>query len=364
MARKKLLIYGAGAIGRGFLGPLLQKYEVEISFVDIEKWIIEEMKNRKSYKAAITKENGYEFIDVPVKEAFLRGEENKAEKYDLVFCCVGPNNCYDLAEKFKNARTVISCENDSSTSIKLRELSGNPNIYFGIPDVITSNTASSDLIKADPLTTITEQGTLVLEKGNYSFPDEIPQVDADELKMHWMCKLFIHNAPHAIVAYLGWLKDYTYIHEAMADPDIEEVVVGSICEITDGVIAAGYATKEFATMYKEKELKRFKNQYLFDTILRVAREPIRKMHKANRIALGMRIAMFNGVLPKYTAIGAKAALAYNNPDDIEAVYLQNLRESMGDRDVLREYSGIELFDPLGDFIINQDISKFNKQRSK
>lgn len=360
--KTKILIYGAGAIGRGYLAPLFQNYDLEISFVDVEKWIINEMKGRQSYRAAITKEAGYEYVDVKIKEAFLLGEEKEIDKYDVVFCCVGPNNCYDLAERFKNAKAVISCENDSSTAIKLRELSGNPNIYFGIPDVITSNTASSEMVKTDRLTTITEQGTLVIEKGNYDFPKEILQVDEKELKMHWMCKLFIHNAPHAIVAYLGWLRGYTYIHEAMADPDIERVVVGSICEITEGVIAAKYATKKYANMYKEKELKRFKNKFLYDTILRVAREPIRKMHKANRIILGMRIAMFNGTMPKYTAIGAKAALAYDNPDDNEAVYLQNLRESQGDYEVLKEHSGIELFDPLGQFIVNQDLSKFEKGR--
>lgn len=356
----KILIYGAGAIGRGYLAPLLSKYDVELSFVDIENRIIDEMKNKRSYRAAVTTDTGYDYVDVPVKEAFLLNEEKTVADYDIVICCVGPNNCYDLAERFKSAKTVISCENDFSTSIKLRELSGNPNIYFGIPDVITSNTSSLEMLKKDPLTTITEQGVLVLEKGNYSLPGEILQVDYDELMMHWMCKLFIHNAPHAIVAYLGWMKGYTYIHEAMADPDVTKVVEGSICEITDGVIKAKYATPEFAKMYMEKELRRFKNKYLFDTILRVAREPIRKLGKDNRIVLGMRIAMFNRVLPENTAIGAKAALEYDNEDDKEVIYLKSLRESSGDLEVLKQICGIELFDPLGKYIVSRDLSKFKK----
>jgi len=361
---QKILIYGAGAIGRGFLGPLLKKYNFKLSFVDIDKDIIGEMKKRSQYKAAITKDTGYEIVDVPIDEAFLLGEEGNIRNYDIIFSCVGPNNCYDLAERFKQAKAVISCENDSSTSLKLRELSSNPNIYFGIPDVITSNTASSELKKVDPLMTITEQGVLVLEKGNYLFPEEILQVDSDELKMHWMCKLFIHNAPHAIVAYLGWLKGYTYIHEAMADSDIKEVVVGSICEMTDGVIAANYTTERFATMYKNKELRRFKNKFLYDPILRVAREPLRKINKDNRIILGLRIALFNEVLPKNTSVGAKAALAYDNPNDKEAVYLQSLIKNLGYIEVLRRYSGIEVFDPLGHFIVSQDLSKFKREELK
>lgn len=357
----KILVYGAGAIGRGFLGPLFQRHNVELTFVDVDFRIINEMRKRKRYKAAITAETGYEIIDVPIKEVFLLGEERNAEEYDIVFCCVGPNNCYDLAKKFKRAKTVVSCENDVSTSVRLRELSGNPHIYFGIPDVITSNTASVDLKKNDPLTTITENGILVVEKGNYSLPDEILQVDTDELKMHWMCKLFIHNTPHAIVAYLGWLKGYTYIHEAMADPDIEEVVVGSIQEMSAGVIAAKYAPEEFANMYKQKELKRFRNKFLYDPIARVARDPLRKIRNDNRIILGLRIALFSGILPEYTAIGAKAALAYDDLNDKEAVYLQSLRLGLDDIEVLRRHSGIEVFDPLGKYIVSQDISKFKKR---
>lgn len=363
MMTKKILIYGAGAIGRGFLAPLLQKFNIDLSFVDRNGYIINEMKKRKSYKTAVTKESGFEIIDVPIKEAFLLGEESNIANYDIIFSCVGPNNCYDLAEKFKQAKVVISCENDSSSSIKLRELSGNKNIYFGIPDVITSNTASEDLKRKDPLATITEKGVLILEKGSYELPEDILQVDKDELRMHWMCKLFIHNAPHAIVAYLGWLKGYTYIHEAMADCDIEKIVVGSIGEMTKGVIAAKYATEDFANMYKEKELRRFRNKFLYDPILRVAREPIRKISKDNRLILGLRIAFFNGAMPINTAIGTKAALEYDNPQDNEAVYLQSLRRSLGDMEVLRKYSGIEMFDPLGNFIISQDLTKF-KRRSK
>jgi len=252
---KKILIYGAGAIGRGFLAPLLQKCNFEISFVDKDKKLITELKLRKQYKVAISGSDEYEFVDVFVKDAFFHTEEKNIEQYDLVFSCVGPANCYDLVEDFKDARTLISCENDISTVKGLKELSGNRNIYFGIPDVITSNTAPPELLKQDPLMTVTERGVLVLEKGNYQLPDEILHVGYEDLHMYWMCKLFIHNAPHAIVAYLGWLKGFTYIHEAMADKDINKIVVGEIGEITDGVIALGFAEKSTQSITKKKNLK-------------------------------------------------------------------------------------------------------------
>ena len=66
---KKILIYGAGAIGRGYLAPLLQKFGMRIIFVDQNEKLINELKSRKSYKTAVTGINNYEFINVPVDEA-------------------------------------------------------------------------------------------------------------------------------------------------------------------------------------------------------------------------------------------------------------------------------------------------------
>ena len=356
----KVLIYGAGAIGRGYLGPLMQKHGVSISFVDINERLISELKLRKSYKTAITGLTNYEFTNVSVEAAFVFGEKIKVNDYDLIFCCVGPSNCYDLAEDLKMAKSIISCENDMATVKGLQELTGNKNLFFGIPDVITSNTAPAELLDEDSLMTVTEKGVLILEKGNYKLPSEIPQVSQNELNMHWMCKLFIHNAPHAIVAYLGWLKGYSYIHEAMADSEISEVIEGSISEITDGVVAAGFAEKDYADNYKQKELKRFSNNLLYDTIKRVAREPIRKIAYDNRLVLGLRIALFNGNLPKNTAKGLKAALLYGDTEDQEASYLQNLRLSSKDSDIIKKFSGIDNFDPMNKFIIEQDLSSFIK----
>ena len=69
--------------------------------------------------------------------------------------------------------------------------------------------------------------------------------------------------------------DYCYQNECVdinGDGKIKE-----FSEITDGVIAADFTEKDFAENYKRKELKRFSNVLLYDTIKRVAREPLRKI---------------------------------------------------------------------------------------
>ena len=176
------------------------------------------------------------------------------------------------------------------------------------------------------------------------------------LNMHWRCKLFIHNAPHAITAYLGHLAKCKYIHNAMSELKISRIVHGAINEITQAVINANYATKKFAIFYKKKELKRFKNSLLFDSIDRVARDPIRKLSKDNRIVLSLKMCLFNKNLPHNIATGAKAALLYNNTKDAESKVLISLRKKLGDSEVLEKICGIEKLDPLNNLILSKKIN--------
>ena len=48
---------------------------------------------------------------------------------------------YKPLKKIKNAKNIISCENDIKSKEILKKIIKSKNVYFGIPDVITSNTA-------------------------------------------------------------------------------------------------------------------------------------------------------------------------------------------------------------------------------
>ncbi len=357
MKKKKILIFGAGAIGRGFIAPIFYKNGFELSFVDQNKKLVQDLKKRKIYNIATTNLNKYSFDSIKFKNIFHIDEFFDVKIFDIVFSCVGPENCYKNYEKLKKARLIVSCENDINTVNKLIKLTNNKNIVFGIPDVITSNTASAVLLKKDPLMLISEKGVLIINKKKYNFPRPIICVDKVELKKHWDCKLFIHNAPHAIAAYLGYLKGYKFIHESMNDKKIKKIVVGSIKEITNGIIKCGFVNKNFANYYMKKEIKRFTNKLLFDPISRVARDPIRKLSKDNRLILALRIAIFNDKTPKYTALGVKAALNYFNKSDSQSVHLKILLSNLGYDGVLEKICGLNKLDPLNKLVLEQNLKK-------
>ena len=85
MKIKKILIFGAGAIGRGFIAPLLQKYNYKISFVDKDKKLIKKIKEKNFFKIAITNKNNYVFNKIKVHEIFHINEKFNIKNYDIVF---------------------------------------------------------------------------------------------------------------------------------------------------------------------------------------------------------------------------------------------------------------------------------------
>jgi len=356
MIKKKILIFGAGAIGRGFLGNILSNHE--LSFVDKNKNLINFLKKNKEYLSITIKKRKYNYKKIKIKDAFHLSENFNIKKYDIIFSCVGTNQCFEIAHLLQHAKKIISCENDPNTVSIIKKISKNKNVYFAVPDVITSNTAPKKILVQNPWTVISEDGMLVVKNNEINLPSPIKKLSKKNFEMHWICKLFIHNAPHAITAYLGAYKKYQYIHEAMADKKIFNVIKGSIKEITDAVINTGLASKKFATNYKNKELLRFSNKLLFDPISRVAREPIRKLSPNNRIVLALRLSIFNKRMPYFTALGIKAAMNYFDINDKESIHLQNLLKTYSEGELLEKISHINLGDPLNKFCVETNIKDY------
>mgnify|MGYP001359207392 CR=1 FL=1 len=343
---KEILIFGAGAIGRGFLAPKFFKKNYSISFIDNNKDLVKKLKNRKKYTAAFTNGKDYKLAKVYIKDIFDINEKFDISKYDLVFTCVGPKQCYEIIDKFKGAKNIISCENDFNSKKIIKEITGIKNVFFAIPDVITSNTAPENLKKIDDLCTVSEKGTLVIENNGLDLSNTAKKLSQKDLSMHWDCKLFIHNAPHAILAYLGARKRYNFIHQAMNDKKIRKILLKSMNEISLGLIKSGLVKPSFVNYYKNKEINRFENKILFDPIKRVAREPLRKLASDNRLILALRLSFLGNKFPKFTLIGLKAALNYYDKNDSDSVYLKNLSKSLTEEEILKKISGVHEKDPI------------------
>ena len=306
------LIIGAGAIGRGFVAPLLARAGFELDFVDVDTAVVEKLRRGGSYVTAVATGSDYRIETVTVGRSLFPSEIPDVRTYDFLFISVGARNYLDYAETAAGARAVFVLENIRDASARLRRAANSDRAFFGIPDVIVSNTAPAKLIGRDPLCVVSEVGELILESGPYDMP-EIPHVvrhDAAALDTDWACKFYIHSACHAVAAYLGAQRGHVYIHEAVADPRIGAITEQAMRSVCLAIVREGLVGAAKAESYLARELMRFRNALLFDPIKRVARDPLRKLDRNDRLMVSFGLVERAGLDSSPFALAIKAALAY------------------------------------------------------
>ncbi len=129
-------------------------------------------------------------------------------------------------------------------------------------------------------------------------------------------KLYGHNAIHALLAYLGYLKGYTYMKEIRKDNRLMDIAQKAFIDESGKALTRKYAylnewtfTPEGYKEYAEDLLIRMTNPYLADTIERAARDPIRKLHYNDRLFGSMNLALEQDIEPINIALGTMAAVA-------------------------------------------------------
>ena len=313
----EIIILGAGAIGRGFLPWVIDTNIYELIFVDINSELVNRLNQQKQYKTYMVKSSKLEEKSVTVKRAYRLSEFSSLNhNVQAVFMNVGPRNCLAACSCLKGIKSpIILCENNPQTVKVVKNALEYERVYFAIPDVITSNTASAELLTKDPLSIITEDGTLFVDEKAGDIKGKINFCDEAELNKQWTAKLYLHNTPHCIAAYLGAFVGTGYIHEAMKIPQIKEIVSGSMSEMLTALKLKWEIPHSFLDYYAKKEIQRFCSELLYDPISRVAREPLRKLELGERLISAAQICLSLGFIPKNILLGIVGALLFRSEQD-------------------------------------------------
>ncbi len=316
----KALIIGAGAIGRGFL-PWTFK-DLSFDLYDNSLRLCEGIGNHGGYSSYISRNDqlvGHFFRPNICTSAIT---DLPLNRYDVAFVAVGPRNCFNLPVEFSALTCpIFSLENDPDSVKVISKIFKSDKVFFGVPDVITSSTASATNLLQDPFALHTEEGTLYLEDNAghpYSLREHLPDVvwaTKQEMIREWDAKLFLHNTPHCVAAYLGFLNGDEFLHQSFENPFIVRVVEGVIEELILALKRTSDHDHTFLESYADKELKRFSNPHLCDPISRVAREPLRKLAKGGRLTGALTMCLTAGVNPVYLNLGISAALNYLDSTD-------------------------------------------------
>ncbi|MDN6471313.1 MAG: mannitol-1-phosphate 5-dehydrogenase [Tetragenococcus koreensis] len=359
--------FGAGNIGRGFIGEILHQNGFSIDFVDINETIIDALKERNSYEielAAAEKKH--------IKVEQVTGINNQKDPEaviasvatsDIVTTAIGPNILPFIAELIAKGiqkrrlegndtpLDVIACENMIGGSQfllnKVREFLNKEDLSY-VDDFIGFPNAAVDRIVPmqqhdDPLFVSVEPFCEWLVDDTQSKAKQI-RLDnvgyVSDLTPYIERKLFSVNTGHATTAYTGNYYGYTTIGEAIVDDKVLNQLKAVLQETGDLLIAKWDFARSQHEQYIQKIIERFKNPYISDDVSRVARTPIRKLGYDERFIRPIREAKERGLAYQSLVNVVAMILQYDDPNDEESVRLQKMLKEKSVADVIYEVTGL------------------------
>lgn len=368
---KKAVQFGAGNIGRGFIGQLLFQSGYETTFIDVNEEVI----------SAINRIGSYIINIVGKKPRFLKIQNIKAVSAmdkkavaselvsaDIAVTAVGnsvlekiaPLIADGLAErKKKNVKkplNIIICENLLGAGQVFRKLvleSLDETLWdyakrnLGFVESVVSRmvpVVPQDISKKEPLyIAVEEYCTLPVDRKGFigEIPDIRGMVSYDNITAYEERKIYTHNAGHSICAYLGYQKGYEFIWEALEDKEIYSVVTGALRETGEALIKKHGFNSQKHYEHVDDLLYRFANKALGDTVCRVGRDPIRKLGPNDRLIGSAKLVLEYDIEPVNICKGIAAALKYDCSEDPSACQLANSIKQKGIDFVFKNICKIE-----------------------
>ena len=367
---KKAIQFGAGNIGRGFIGAVLSEAGYHVVFADVNELVVNKINEDGKYTVAIMDTECTEQVITNISAVDSRSPELAKEiaQAQVVTTAVGlgilPRIAGALAAGIAERQAqgvteylnVIACENGLRASSQLKEhvyshltdeQKAYADEYVAFPDCSVDRIVPP--IKSEnPIDVVVEKfyewnverasikGDLQMEGMNL----------ADNLIAYIERKLFTLNTGHAITAYLGKLKGLSTIADSIADEEIYTVVKAAMQESGEGLVAKYGFDHDAHFAYIDKIIGRFRNPHLQDDVTRVGREPLRKLSANDRLIKPTMTAIEHGFATPNLVLGIGAALHYNNPEDPQSVQLQQAIAENGVAKALEQFSGISADDAL------------------
>ncbi len=330
----KAVIFGAGNIGRGFIGPLFAESGFEVTFIDVSKPVVEKLNTDHKYPLKIVSNEGSREITVENVSAVDGNDFDAAAKAiaecDISATCVGAGAIkYILPNFIRGLRLrlattgkpldLLICENLMDADKYVHSLLESELTPEELNMVGLIETSVGRMVPApDPeankdnilRVAVEEYGVLPVDRA--AFKGEVPPVKNivahSPFKFYIERKLYLHNMGHAVCAYLGSYTGHEKICTAIADPTIRVIVTAAMTE-SAVALSEEYGVSAAPIMEHAADLiRRFANVALGDGCARVGADIPRKLAPSDRLTGGAMNVIANGGTPVFVCVGAAAAL--------------------------------------------------------
>lgn len=379
--------FGAGNIGRGFMGQLLREAGFEIVFVDADASLVDRLNERGSYPLRLldaysgTPRN----LIIDSFTAFNTAEEDALAAAIVnaraVATAVGVANLDAVApllargirrrrEQSSAPLDIYLCENmlgaPDTLAERVMSLLDDPGRAWARRNIGFVGTSVARIVGGAGTRSAQDDPLLVIADAHRDTPYDGRASRAGELGIEGLRpvsnfkaeverKIFTHNVGHAALAYLGYLRGHTFIHETFADDFVKSVFEGALDETTEALLRRypdDLDRREHLEIRQDVRV-RFGNPLLRDAIVRVAKDPVRKLGPDDRIIGAAELCRSQGVTPDHIATVCAAALCYDYLDDAQALRLQAMIHQQGVHETLKQTSGVEPSSDFGRKVLTQ-----------
>lgn len=319
----KAVVFGGGSIGRGFLGQLLSQSGFETVFVDVNEALISGLNERHSYPIrVVSNEKQYDIMVQNVRAVHSDNAPAEVADADILFTSAGVNVLPHIAPVIERGLAlrdkgvdIVICENLMDADSYLRGLI-KTDLPVGFVEASVGRMVpvmTDEMRAADPLCVWVEPFcTLYVDKD--AFQNPIPDIRGMQpdapFSYYIQSKLYLHNMGHALAAYMGMQKGYTYIWEAMEDADIAACVKDAMYASAEALSLEHGRPFETVKAYADDLMQRFCNRYLGDTTKRVGRDTRRKLMPDDRFLGAIQLCQKHHISTDAIKRGVMAALDY------------------------------------------------------
>ena len=364
---KKFVMYGAGNIGRGFIGQLFSSAGYKVGFVDINKEVISRLNLDGKYSVyTVTSESTV--VDTVNNVYGIDGSDvelvsNEICSADIMATAIGVNVLKFIAKPIalgieKRAKTdakplnIIICENligadEYLKGLIIKEIPHleeyvNNNVGFVEASIGRMVPVMTEEKKAgNPLTVYVEPYN-VLPVDKSAFKGEIPSISNlypyEPFNLFIERKLFMHNMGHALCAYLGYLKKYEFIYQTVSDYEIRYCAYRALTASALALSKETGADVSWLLSHADNLIYRFTNVELGDTVLRVGKDTKRKLSANDRLIGALKLAEKHDIDATYICIGVASGMLFNPESDESSVELSSYVKENGVIKALKEYS--------------------------
>ncbi|MCR5833486.1 MAG: mannitol-1-phosphate 5-dehydrogenase [Selenomonadaceae bacterium] len=361
---KKAVHFGAGNIGRGFIGLLLSQAGYHVTFVDVAAPLVNDINTLGKYNVQIFGDRDKTLVE---NVSAINSNENldalldALVEADIVTTAIGPNILKFIAPNIAKGLTkriatnktplnIIACENMVGGSTVLKNF-----VYENLADEVKPEIAKligfpdAAVDRIVPLQKNEEK--LLVKVEPYAEWDvdikgvvgELPQINGmtlvENLGAYIERKLFTVNTGHASIAYLAYQKGYSDMSTAMRDEEIVAAARSVWAETSALLIDKYHFDSEVHRNYVLTTENRFKNPNLSDEVTRVARGPKRKLSAADRLVSPATQLLERGKTPVALAKVIAAAFKFDYAEDKEAVEVQEFIKANGIDAAITNFTG-------------------------